>query len=508
MSKVQFVNNNRESFQKILSAVDKLVNLIKPTFGPASNKVIIKKQTHMGVFDDGVQIARDLELDDKIENAAMQIAREVSIRTNDRVGDGTTGSLILLQAILNEIAKDPNFNGREIEKELKAGLEECKEQLMKMAKPVKTKEQLRKVTRVSFDDEKIANTIADAWHDLGENGVLTVDNSPTMETFVDLTDGLKIESGYVSPYMVTNPSRMEAVMEKPLFLITDYRLTEVSDIAPIMEKLMQGKQSRLVVLCENIEQKALAMLVVNRMQQKFDGMAVAIPSKNREQFLADLAILTGGKFFSEKKGDKLENATVEDLGKADRFIARNNETVIIGPRGNQKKIKDAIKALNAAYDVEKIEKNREEIKERIALFSNKIGVVKVGAATENEQKALKYKVEDAVHSTHAAFKGGVAPGGGTALRNLKTSSEILHNALQVPFRQLKLNVGIRSHGAIKQGEALNVVTGEIGPWQKVGVMDPVDVLVAQLEGAVSIASLFATTSGLLVEDPDYLKTEK
>jgi chaperonin GroEL len=495
------------SFDIIKSAVNKTVDLIKPTFGPASNKVIISKITHGFVVDDGVQIARDLEFDDPVENAIMKVVRETAIKTNDRVGDGTTGALIMLQAIINEVSGLSKIDGRKIEKELKAGFDECKSQLLKMSKPVKTIDDLTKVAMVSFDDEKIAKLIAKAWYELGIDGVLTVDKSGTMETTVDMTDGVKLARGYISPYMINNPQRMECVIEKPYILFTDYRLTEAADVIGIMDQLLKRKILSLVIIADGVEGNALATLIVNKMQGKFDTVAVTKPPADSEM-LEDLAFMTGGKVFSDKKGDKLENATVENLGRATRFIARRDESFIVGPRGNKEAIKGAIKDLTTAMEAEKDESSKKKIQRRLGRFTNKVGVVKVGAPTENEVNALKYKIEDSVNATLSAYKSGVVCGGGMALAGLMTSSEILNAALKEPFKQLKINVGLDSHRPLLKDEAVNVVTGEIGNYVKVGVMDPVEVLIAQIESAVSIASLLVTTSGMIIERPRHIKQEE
>lgn len=499
----------RDTFEVTRSAINKTVDLIRPTFGPSGNKVIISKVTHGFVVDDGVQIARDLELEDPTENAIMKIVRETAIKTNDRVGDGTTGALILLQAIYEEIGKLVRRDGRKIERELKLAFDECKAQLLKAAKPVKTLEDLISVAMISFDNSEIAGMIAGAWYRLGQDGVLTVDRSNTMETSLELTDGIKINRGYISPYMITNPQRMECVIEKPRILLTDYRLTEANDVIGIMNQLVEKKILNLVIVADNIEQNALATLIINKMQGKFNTVAVNAPAgDNQTVTLEDMALMTGAKLFSEKKGDKIDSVTIADLGRADRFIARRTESLIIGPRGNKTVIAECVRDLRAALKDEKREREHNEIKQRLAKFSNKIGVIKVGAPTENEVNALKYKAEDCVNATQAAFKGGVVAGGGIALTNIKTSSEIMNAALQVPFRQLKNNVGLDSHRALIPGEAINVVTGDIGPWQKVGVMDPVDVLIAQIDSAVSIASLLITTSGMIIEEPKHLKQEE
>ncbi len=497
----------KDSFDKIRSAVNKTVDLIRPTFGPAGNKVIIAKVTHGMVVDDGVQIARDLELDDPVEHAIMKVVRETAIKTNDRVGDGTTGALIILQAIIEEVAKLPRIDGRKIEKELKIAFDECKAQLATMAKPVKTQEELLKVARVSFDNEAISKLVAEAWYQLGTEGVLTVDRSDKMETELEMTEGIKINRGYISPYMITNPQRMEGLIEKPYILLTDYRLTEANDVINIMNLLAKNGITNLVIIAENIEGSALATLVVNKIQGKFNAIAINKPPADIEM-LEDIGILTGAKVFSEKKGDKVDLATIEDLGRAQRFISRRNESFIIGPKGKKTVIQKATMDLTVAANMENDAMAKKKLQNRLARFGNKVGVIKVGAPTDNEVHALKYKVEDSVNATQAAFRGGVVAGGGIALLNLKTGSELLNSALQAPFRQLKLNCGVDNHRNLKVNEAINVVTGEIGPWMKVGVMDPVDVLIAQLESAISIASLLVTTSGMIVERPKHIKQEE
>jgi len=500
----------KETFNLICKAVDKTVDFIKPTYGPASNKVIISKVTHAMVVDDGVQIARDLELADSNENAIMKLVRETAIKTNDRVGDGTTGALIIVQAIMKQVAKlkAKKRNGREIEKELKQGFIEAKKQLICRAKPVKTHDELLKVSRISFDDEIISEKIADAWNELGKDGILTIDRSDTMETSVELKEGIRINRGYISPYMVTNPDRMEALIEKPYILFTDYRLTEAKDVIGVMEKLLAKKITNLVIVAENIEQTALATLVVNKMQGKFNAVAVNAPSgDNKTNLLEDMAIMCGGKVFSDTKGNKIEDAEIEDLGRADRFIAKRTESTIVGPKGDENEITKVIEDLKKSKSFETHKGTIDLIEKRIAKFSNKVGVIKVGAATENEANALRYKVEDAVNATRSAFQGGIIAGGGIALLNIETSSKLLNDALKVPFEQLKYNVGLKNHRGLMEEEAINVVTGEIGYWHDIGVMDPVDVLIAQIESAVSIASLLVTVTGLLVENPQQIRQE-
>lgn len=493
----------RDTFETIENAVNTAVNLVKPTYGPTGNKVIISKQLHKIVVDDGVQIMRDLELNDPAENAVLNVIRETAVKTNDLVGDGTTGAMIMLQGIISAVSKLAHRDTRKIEKELKKGLEEVRAQLIKMAKPVTTQAELEKVARISFDDPKISKIIADAWFKLGKDGVLTVDRSGTMETFVDITEGIQIDRGYISPYMITNPQRMEALIEKPYILLTDYRMTEVSDILPIMEKMVAKKMFNLIVICDNLEQNALSTAIVNKIQGKFNVIAVNAPSSgpDRTVFLEDVALMTGAKFYSLNKGDKLEDVEIADLGRAERFISTRDRSVIVGPKAKKSIITQAISDLNTSLSLAQTPKEKNEHIKRLARFNNKIGVIKVGASTEQEERALRYKVEDAIHAVHAAFKGGVVPGAGLGLSRVKTSSKILNEALLQPHQQLCNNVGIETQYDLKDNEAFNVVTEKKGNFMEVGVTDPVDVLKAGVESAVSIACLLITSKGMIVENP-------
>jgi len=512
-----------KTFETIKSAVNKMVDFIKPTFGPASNKVIIDKMQYKMTVDDGVQIARDFELSDPAENAVVRLVREAAVRTNDRVGDGTTSSLIMLQAIINEAGKHGRRDAHNVVKELKKGVKEAVAQLRKSAKKVSEKDDLKKVSLVSFDDEDVAEMLSDIYAKLGKDALINVDKSPKSETTMETSEGVKIETGYVSPYMINNPDRMEAVIEKPRFLITDYRLLNDTDVVPIFEKMLAKtnedgtprKQIReLVIICENIEDKALSAVIINSpqiMRQTPEGpkagniftVAIAAPKvEDREVFLNDMAILTGATVFSEAKGNRLENLTLEDLGTADKFICRRDESIIIKPGGDAKYVSEQVFNLQAAIAIETVDKKKKHLEYRLARFTGTIATIKVGAATDNEQKALKYKVEDAVSSLKSACSDGVVCGAGISLASLKTSSPILNEAMKYPYRQLFVNMGMESKAVIpKEDDVLNVITKERGKFMDVGVIDPVDTLIAGVESAVSIASVLLTSSGILVEAP-------
>lgn len=504
----------KDPFDIIKRTVDKATDLVAPTFGPASNKVIISKVTHGLVVDDGVQIMRDLEFPDMNENAVLKIIRETAIKTNDRAGDGTTGSMIMLRSIMQEVSKLRRRDGHKIERELTKGLAEATAELVKSAKPVKTLDELQKVARVSYDNEDVAHIIADTWHKVGKDGVVTVELTPTMKTSSELTEGIKLSNGYLSPIMVNNPERMECVIEKPMILFTDMRLTEGENLIPIMNMLAGAQKPRLLVIADNVEGTALATLIINQPHiinphtQKpgvLQSVAVAIPfSDDKTVLLEDMAAMCGARVFSFNKGDKLEEAKIEDLGTAEKVIVQRDNCVIVKPGGKKSVINKAIADLSAARNTTEAPKEKEKLEQRLAFFANKIAVIKVGATTANEQKALKYKVEDAVNAVRSAFRGGVVCGSGLALSRLVTSSPLLNEALNAPHEQLLANMGIELEKPLKDGEALNVVTGKTGKFLDVGVIDPVEVLVAGIESAVSIASLLVTTSGMIVEKPQHM----
>lgn len=508
MSQTRTEITTKDPFSIIQSAVRKAAAVVKPTYGPASNKVIISKTTHFLHVDDGVQIMRDLKFDDPNEDAVLKEIRSTAVKTNDRVGDGTTSSIIMLDAIIEQVGRKVKWDGHKIEAELKAGAVEAKKQLEAMASPVKTLDDLKKVARVSFDDEKISTIIAETWHKLGPDGVVTVEGGAGYETTTEIADGLKFSRGYISPYMITNQQRMEAVIEKPYILLTDYRLTEAGDVLPIMEALAQKQIFSVVIIAENIEQSALATLIVNKMQNKFTAVAINTPpAENPTQLLEDIAKLTGGKLISMHKGDKLQDVKIEDLGRAERFVAYRDSSAIIKPKSTKKLVDATIAEIRASIDAEKDPKTKLQHQKRLAFFASKVALIKVCGPTQEEQRALQYKVEDAVNAVKAAYKGGIVAGAGLSLASLHTSSDILNQALQYPFRQLMENMGLNNKieeftlpGA--KGTkiyALNVRTGKRGPYAEVGVVDPVDVLIAGIESAVSIASLLVTTSGMIVE---------
>lgn len=492
---------HKDSFQTIMSAVNKMVDFIAPTYGPAANKAIIDKQIYRMVVDDGVQIARDFELSDEGENAVVKVIREVAIKTNDLVGDGTTSSLIMLRAIMQEVAKLNVRDGRMITEELKRAAEEAKEELLKKAKKISTKAEIEQVARISFDNPKIAAIIAELLFKVGKEGVIEIDQSNTLDTIAEHAEGIEIERGFISPYLINDPVRMMATLERPYILITNYAITNAHDLLPIMEKVIkEGNKREMVIIADNIESDALATLIQNRLRATFMGVAIQTPSTlDKAQFLEDLAILTGATVFTQEKGNRLDAAEIKHLGRAKKVVVRQNKSVIIGAEGKRSIIEAEKNGIRALLEGNLKENDRQKLQLRLARLNNGVAVIKVGAPTETEAKALKYKVEDAVNATKAALAGGIVCGSGIALSQIHTSSPILNRALQYPFKQLKENIGVDDMD-LKPNEAYNAVTREAGPFMKVGVIDPVDVLIAGINSAVSIASMLVTTHGILVEE--------
>lgn len=491
----------------VLESVNEFVDYIKATYGPAENKVLLKRKYHSQVIDDGVSIAREYESDSEAKNAIISIIREVATRTNDRVGDGTTSSLIMLQAIMHEISKS-NKSPRKIIEELNLGLEHVKVQLHENAKKITTKAELRQIAKISFNNNEIADLIASLVYEVGSNGLVNVDDSNnTGVTTGEKVEGLEINSGYASPYFVNNDKK-ECVLHNPFILITDFRFTSQGDLLPLMEKVLKTGKGLLIV-AERVEGDALKNLLINNStvmnpETKALGamnlLVVNIPPGNKEEFINDLATITGGETFTVAKGADFDKINLNQLGRCDKIVAGDKNTVLIGSKGSKSAIKQAITSLSAEINLATSPYEKESLERRLAKFTNGVAVIKVGAPTENEQKALKAKVDDAVNAVKVAYRGGVVCGAGLALARLVTSSPILNKALKYPFQQLKENsdIEINLH-ELKSNEAVNAVTYEKGDYLKLGIIDPVEVLIAGVESAVSIASLLISLKGALYE---------
>lgn len=463
----------KDTFRIIMSAVNQLCDLVRPTFGPSSNKVIIGKGFYVSALDDGVQIAKDLELNDDAENYVLKLIREVAVRTNDRAGDGTTGSLIILQALMQEIEKNGKIDGRKITEELKQGLGEAVKQLQKQAKKIKTKEDLEKVARISFDNPDVAKLLAEIVYKIGPEGLINVETSPGFDIESEMADGFSMQGGFISPYMITE--REECVLDNPYILVANSEFVNETEVMPIMTKILENGNNSLAVFCKSMEGSALATLVINKVQGKFKSVAIVTMKQSDYE---DIALLTGATLFTPEKGKA--DIQIKDLGRANKIIVKRENTTIIGGKGNKSQIKTRVKELEDKMNEAKDSLTREQTRYRLAHLTDSVAIIKVGANTEQEAKALKFKVEDASNAVKVAYKDGVVKGAGIALMNIKTSSSLLNKALQYPHKQLVENMG----------------EFELSD----DIIDPVSVLIAGLESAVSIACLLSTTKGIIVEE--------
>lgn|SRR3990167_348390 len=472
----------------IFDAVDKLCDFIKPTFGPAQNKIIIERGRYQEVLDDGVATAKEFELEDEFENSVVRLVKEAAIKTNDRVGDGTTSSLIMLQALMKEIKEDKRTS-REIIKELQQGLEEFKKEIKKRAKKIKTKKDLKQAAYISFNNEKMAETISDILFELGTDSIITIEESKSLETTYNVVKGLQFQRGYASSYFINNPEKAETIMEKPYILVTDKEIYDPKELLPLMNKVIATGNRQLLVIADDIRGEALATLVLNFLKGIGLFPAVKAPyySNDKYEFLMDVAELTGANFKVTNLNKELKDLEIEDLGTAERVIITKDSTTIVGGAG--KNLEKYLKTMKAMIETIDSDIKRDKMKERLAKLTSGVAVIKVGGATENEMKSLRYKVEDAVNATKIAYKDGVVKGAGITLWEIKTSSGILNRALEYPHKQLLANL-----------EVDNLEVGE-------DIIDPVEVLIAGVESAVSIVSLLITTKGILVEKNEETKKE-
>lgn len=467
----------------VFNATDKLVDFVKTTYGPAQNKIIIQHGRFQETIDDGVTTAKEFELEDEFENAVANLIKEVAIKTNNRVGDGTTSSLIILQALMKELKQDKR-PAREVIKELQKGFEDFKEQITKLARQIQTEEDLAQVAYISFNNRKIAEVIAKIFFELGPEGIVTIEESRSMETTYNIVKGLQFPRGFISSYFINVPDRAETVIENPYILVTDQEIYDVQNLIPILDKALKaGRQ--VLILADDVRGEALGSLVITFLKKGYLCPAVKAPyySNDKYEFLMDVAELTGANFMVAHMNKELKDLELEDLGSAERVVLTKDSTTIIGGKG--KNLEEYTAKMRAIIESLESELKRDKVKERLAKLTSGVAVIKVGGATENEMKSLRYKVEDAVNATRVAFKSGVVSGAGTTLSSIATSSPTLNAALKIPHAVLLDN--------------LEVSELEVGE----DIVDPVEVLVAGVESAISIASLLINTKGILVD-----KTEK
>jgi len=514
-----------EARAKLKAGVDKLANAVKVTLGPRGREVILeKKWGSPAVTKDGVSVAKEIELADPYENMAAQLVKEVASKTADVAGDGTTTATILTQAIYEEGLKaiasgaNPVYVKRGIDEAVKIIIEELK----KMSKPVSGRKEIEQVATISANnDPEIGKIIADAMEKVGKDGVITVEESKTAETILEVTEGMQFDRGYLSPYFVTNAEKMECVLENPYILIYEKKINNIRELLPVLEKVVQTNRP-LLIIAEDVEGEALATLVVNHIKGVLKVCAVKAPGfgERRKAMLQDIAILTGGTAVTEDLGIKLESVDLDMLGKADKVVVDKDNTTIIGGKGNPEDIKARIEQIKNQIAVTTSEYDKEKLQERLAKLSGGVAIIKVGAATEAELKEKKDRVDDAVHATKAAVEEGIVPGGGVALyrasRALCNINEentdkawgikIVKNACKVPMKQIAYNAGFEGSIVIEKikdsdniNYGFNAATGEFVDMIEAGIIDPTKVVRTALQNAASVAGTMLTAECLVAE---------
>src|SRR5213596_3555557 len=518
---------NEDARRALQRGVDTLADAVKVTLGPKGRYVVLdKKFGAPTITNDGVTIAREIEVEDVFENQGAQLVREVATATNDVAGDGTTTAPLLAQTIVHHGQRNVAAGANPLA--LRRGIEKAVEQVVaqlrdKQSKEVGGKDQIARVAAISAADEEIGNVIADAIEKVGKDGVVNVEEGQTFGMELEFTEGMQFDKGYISPYMVTDQERMEAVLEDPYVLIANQKIGSVRDLLPVLEQVMQSGKP-LVIVAEDVEGESLATLVVNKLRGTFTGVAVKAPGfgDRRKRMLEDIAILTGGEVITEEMGLKLENTQVSQLGRARRVVVSKDTTTIIDGAGDSDAIKGRIKQIKSEVETTDSDFDREKLQERLAKLSGGVAVVKVGAATETEMKEKKHRVEDALQATRAALEEGIVPGGGVALLestdaiNLdlidaddeKTGARIVVRALEEPLRQIAENAGFEGSVMVNDvrkspaGEGLNAATGEMVDLVGAGVIDPAMVTRSALQNAASIAKNILTTEAIVAEVPE------
>jgi chaperonin GroEL len=516
-----------EDARKSLKAgIDALADVVKLTLGPRGRNVILdKKFGPPQVCSDGVTIAKEIELPDAFENMGAQLLKETASKTNDIAGDGTTTSVVLAQALIHDGFRNVAAGANPMA--LKRGIEEAVEavvsELKGMSTLVESRDQIAQVASLSAHEDRIGNTIADAMEKVGKDGVITVEESKSLSDETEYVEGMQIDRGYTSPYFITNPDRMETSIEDPSIIITDKKISAVSDLLPTLEKLLQLGKKNVVVIAEDVEGEALATLVVNKLRGTLNCLAVKAPGfgDRRKAMLEDIAILTGATVISEETGRKLDSANINDMGECRRVTATKDETTFVEGRGSEDAIKARINQIKTQIEDTTSEFDREKLQERMAKLSGGVAVIKVGAATEVELKERKGRVEDALSATRAAVEEGIVPGGGVALVRAKRSldrltlkgdeaigAEIVGRSLDVPLRLIVQNAGQEGAvvlEAVRKGQDDYGYDAEIGEYKQMllqGIVDPVKVTRSALQNAASVASMVLTTESMITEIPD------
>ena len=520
------INYGKDARDGLERGIDKLANAVKVTLGPKGRNVVLDKSYGAPtITNDGVTIAQEIELEDRFENMGAQLVKEVATKTNDVAGDGTTTATLLAQAIIREGLKNVTAGANPIliRNGIKTAVEKAVEEIQKISKPVNGKEDIARVAAISAADEKIGKLIADAMEKVGNEGVITVEESKSMGTELDVVEGMQFDRGYVSAYMVTDTEKMEAVLDNPLVLITDKKISNIQDLLPLLEQIVQAGK-KLLIIADDIEGEAMTTLVVNKLRGTFTCVGVKAPGfgDRRKEMLQDIATLTGGVVISDEVGGDLKEATLDMLGEAESVKVTKESTTIVNGRGNSEEIKNRVNQIKLQLEATTSEFDKEKLQERLAKLAGGVAVVKVGAATETELKESKLRIEDALAATKAAVEEGIVPGGGTAYVNVinevaKLTSDIqdeqvginiIVRSLEEPMRQIAHNAGLEGSVIIEKvknsdaGVGFDALRGEYKDMIKAGIVDPTKVTRSALQNAASVASTFLTTEAAVADIPE------
>ena len=528
---------DEDARRKLKSGIDQLANAVATTLGPKGRNVALdKKFGAPTVTHDGVTVAKDITLEDPFENMGAQLLAQAATKTNDIAGDGTTTSTVLAQAIVTEGLKlaSAGLNPMMVKRGLQAGTAAVVASIKAQAKKITTKEEIASVASISAADTEIGRLISEVMDKVGKDGVITVEESKGLAFETEYVDGMEFDRGYISPYFVTAPESMEAVINDPYILIHDKKISAAADIVPLLEKLVQIGKRDLVIICEDVDGEALATLVLNKMRGMLNALAVKAPGfgDRRKAMLQDIAVLTGGTVITDELGRKLESTTVADLGRASKVVSTKDDTTVIDGKGAEKKIKGRIEEIKVEIDKSTSDYDKEKLQERLAKLSGGVAVIRVGAATEVELKEKKHRVEDALSATRAAVEEGIVPGGGVALLNAipaldkvtmdhedaQAGVKILRRALEAPIRKIASNAGqdgsviidsVRRHQAADKKHGKNigydVITEQYLDMVSAGIIDPAKVTRGALENAASIAAMILTTEALITDAPEEKK---
>ncbi len=516
---------NEEARRALERGVDILADAVKVTLGPRGRNVVIEKKFGSPtVINDGVTIAKEIEVEDPFENMGAQLVREVASKTNDVAGDGTTTATVLAQAIVREGLKNvaAGANPQALKRGIDKAVEAAVAHISKVATPVKDRSAIAQVATISANDPTIGDLIAEAMEKVGKDGVITVEESKGTQTSLELVEGMQFDKGYISPYMVTDAERMEAVLEEPYILLFEKKISNVQDLIPLLEKVVRAGKP-LVIIAEDVEGEALATLVVNKLRGTLNVVAVKAPGfgDRRKAMMGDIAVLTAGRFITEDLGVKLENVELSDLGRAKKVVVTKEDTTIIEGAGDLKAIQGRIAQIKREIEETDSDYDREKLQERLAKLSGGVAVIQVGAATETELKEKKHRIEDALSATRAAVEEGIVPGGGitlihaaSAIEKLKLKddeaigAQIVRRALEEPTRCIAYNAGLEGSVVVERikGEApgigLNAATGKYENLAEAGIVDPAKVTRSALQNAASIAGMLLTTEALVAEKPE------